>query len=191
MTSQKEKILEAAKRLFVEKGFAGTSMGAIAKLAGVNKSLIFHHFESKARLWVSVKTLLMEQSNQQWVSLPSTELSWDDFIKELVSRNILFYRNNPGIARMIAWQRLEAEEETIGIAHSERAQQWLDAFAYYQSQGELDKKLAPEFMLTFVLAVLSSAALDINSLISEPDVFESYLAFCVKAITRAFHAEST
>lgn len=186
MSSQKEKILHAAQQLFVEKGFAGTSMGAIATLAKVNKSLIFHHFGNKANLWISVKSEILDRSNKQLVNLPSTTLAWGEFLKELVSRNILFYRTNPDIARMIAWQRLESEENTIGITYSARAKEWLDAFAHYQQQGDIDTEVSPEFMVTFVLAILSSAALDQNSFIKEQEAYEAYLAFCVKAIDRAF-----
>jgi len=44
---RKENILEAALSLFSEKGFENTRVDEIAKEAGVNKALIYYHFESK------------------------------------------------------------------------------------------------------------------------------------------------
>src|SRR5690606_25552520 len=43
-------ILEAAEQLFLQDGFGRTSISAIARLAGVTKSLIHHHFGTKEAL---------------------------------------------------------------------------------------------------------------------------------------------
>ena len=46
-------ILEAAKQLFVEQGYAGTSMDAIARDAGVSKLTLYSHFGHKEDLFQS------------------------------------------------------------------------------------------------------------------------------------------
>ncbi|SNS60210.1 TetR/AcrR family transcriptional regulator [Tropicimonas sediminicola] len=46
----REHILATAKRLVMDKGFAGTSIDDILKAAGVSKGAFFHHFRSKADL---------------------------------------------------------------------------------------------------------------------------------------------
>ena len=53
-------ILEAAEELFLEKGFDGASLSEIARKAGVNQSLIAHHFGSKAGLCDATWTRLFE-----------------------------------------------------------------------------------------------------------------------------------
>ena len=40
-------ILEAARRIFVERGPAAVALSEIAEASGVTKSLIHHHFGSK------------------------------------------------------------------------------------------------------------------------------------------------
>ncbi|MEX0426994.1 TetR family transcriptional regulator [Nocardioides sp. DS6] len=40
-------ILQAARSLFAERGFAGTSVRAVASAAGVDVALVYHYFESK------------------------------------------------------------------------------------------------------------------------------------------------
>lgn len=45
-------ILEAAKNLFPENGFEGTSMDAIAASAGVSKLTVYSHFKDKETLFV-------------------------------------------------------------------------------------------------------------------------------------------
>lgn len=44
------RIIEAASRLFVEKGFSGATTRAIAEKAGVNEVTLFRHFGSKKNL---------------------------------------------------------------------------------------------------------------------------------------------
>jgi AcrR family transcriptional regulator len=43
-------ILDAACKLFAERGFAGTSVDAIALEAGVAKGAVYHHFSSKEEI---------------------------------------------------------------------------------------------------------------------------------------------
>jgi AcrR family transcriptional regulator len=43
----KERILDAAERLFAERGFAGTSLRSVTKQAGVNLAAIHYHFGAK------------------------------------------------------------------------------------------------------------------------------------------------
>lgn len=44
-------ILAAARHLFAQRGFAGTSVREIAEAAGVSKAAIYHHFRDKDRLY--------------------------------------------------------------------------------------------------------------------------------------------
>jgi len=53
--SAEAKIINVAKKLFSEKGFAGTSISDLAKAAEINQSLIYHYFENKEALWRRVK----------------------------------------------------------------------------------------------------------------------------------------
>ncbi len=47
----REKILEAATRLFAEQGYESTSLSQIAREARVSKALIFWHFDNKEKLY--------------------------------------------------------------------------------------------------------------------------------------------
>jgi AcrR family transcriptional regulator len=47
-------ILDEAARLFRDKGFAATSMNDVARVVGVSKPALYHHFASKEDLFVAV-----------------------------------------------------------------------------------------------------------------------------------------
>jgi AcrR family transcriptional regulator len=51
-TETRDEILAAARRLFSEKGYDGTSIRAIARAAGVDPALVHHFFDTKERLFV-------------------------------------------------------------------------------------------------------------------------------------------
>jgi AcrR family transcriptional regulator len=49
-----DKILEAAKEIFISKGFDGARMQEIADLADINKALLHYYFRSKDKLFEAV-----------------------------------------------------------------------------------------------------------------------------------------
>jgi TetR/AcrR family transcriptional regulator len=52
--SSREKLLEVAEARFAQRGFAGVGMREVALAAGLGKSSLFHHFRTKAELYVAV-----------------------------------------------------------------------------------------------------------------------------------------
>lgn len=52
--SSRELLLAAARHEFAERGFEGARVDAIAKRAGVNKQLVYHHFGNKEDLYGKV-----------------------------------------------------------------------------------------------------------------------------------------
>ena len=50
-------IIEAAKRVFADKGYDGTSLRGVAREAGVDPALVHHYFDGKAALFVAAMAL--------------------------------------------------------------------------------------------------------------------------------------
>lgn len=185
--STKDKILAAARTLFASQGFAGTSIGQIAKLAEVNHSLVFHHFKNKEQLWITVKQSIVSETNQIKSILPDCQLTFNQFLKELFLRKLQFYRQNPDLVRMINWQRLERDSsQTIGITNSAEMQRWVDAINQYQSRGEIIKDFKPEWVVTLILSIISSAALDPNIHIKEQKDLNDYIDFSIEVLQKGF-----
>lgn len=54
----REALLHAARDLFTNQGFAGTSVAAVVAAAGTTKGALFHYFSSKEELFLEVWTSL-------------------------------------------------------------------------------------------------------------------------------------
>jgi AcrR family transcriptional regulator len=64
-TDTKERILDAAERLFAAHGFAGTSLRAVTKEAGVNLAAIHYHFGTKEDLLRAVLRRIVIPVNRE------------------------------------------------------------------------------------------------------------------------------
>lgn len=61
----REEILRAAAELFMEFGYAATSIDAVAERLGATKGRIYHHYRSKADLFFDVQVAAMNRLNEQ------------------------------------------------------------------------------------------------------------------------------
>jgi AcrR family transcriptional regulator len=61
----RDEILRAAAELFMEFGYAATSIDAVAERLGSTKGRIYHHYRSKADLFFDVQTAAMRRLNEQ------------------------------------------------------------------------------------------------------------------------------
>lgn len=73
MTETRHTILESARTIFIQKGFAGARMQEIADHAGINKGLLHYYFKTKDSLFNEVVGMTVETLAPQLQSLMSGE----------------------------------------------------------------------------------------------------------------------
>jgi AcrR family transcriptional regulator len=64
-SESREEILRAAAELFMEFGYAATSIDAVADRLGATKGRIYHHYRSKADLFFDVQIAAMNRLNEE------------------------------------------------------------------------------------------------------------------------------
>lgn len=74
----RKKILREAIRLFARHGFAGTSVQMIARAAGIGKSAVFWHFETKDKLLQAVLEKIIRDFIVQVVTSSRETRSFDE-----------------------------------------------------------------------------------------------------------------
>lgn len=97
-----EKILEAAKKVFIRKGMDGTRMQEIADEAGINKSLLHYYFRSKNKLFEevfkgSIGAFFPKVANM----MLAESISLSDKIKFFVNEYIDMLSENPFLPSFI------------------------------------------------------------------------------------------
>ncbi len=157
-------ILDAAQRLFVDRGFAGTSISNIARDAGVTKSLIYHHFATKVELWARVKDrLLAEYTAGQRNILSADELT-TDLLRAAMSAYFHFVQHRPDFVRLIALscideaflQDAEAKGETELWANEELLSVFVDRIRDAQLAGVVRSDVNPYMVLILVISTIQA-----------------------------------
>ena len=67
-------LMEAALRVFTEKGFAGASTREIVEICGVTKPTLYYHFGSKDKLYRSILEDIFKRFNREIARIASGEL---------------------------------------------------------------------------------------------------------------------
>lgn len=154
--STRAAILSAARTCFVEKGFAGTSISAIAKEAQINQSLIYHHFGNKQELWVDVKITILEEyhnsQNMNWDKLLTLK-NCNEFISEFIQYRFGFFDQHPDALRIIEWQYLEPDPFQLTAYTPETIQTIIKRIKYFQKQKQLSSKYNPELIFSLLLTI--------------------------------------
>jgi AcrR family transcriptional regulator len=109
----REAILTVAKQTFAEQGYAGTSLRAVARAAGVDPSLITHFFGSKDGLFEASLALPLDPGTL----VPQLLAAGTDDLGERVVRTFLaVWDSTPGQGPMLAMLR-------SAVSHQDSAEQ--------------------------------------------------------------------
>jgi TetR/AcrR family transcriptional regulator len=119
-TATRQRLLEAAEKVFVAKGFDGARVDEIAETAKVNKRMMYLYFGSKEAMYEHV----IREQFRRFVAATRVACTADETPRQQAERIIrtyyYFLAENPGFVRLLGWETLH-----LG-AHEGRA---LDALA--------------------------------------------------------------
>ena len=156
----REAILQAAGKLFTEKGFSGTSICEIAKGANINQSLIYHHFDNKEGLWKAVKKIALSNAiDVSYLHDFNQYKTLKELIKHNIENRVLLYDNNPELLRMIQWQLLEKDtEHLVGVGKNidEFLDDWRAALKRFKQNGEMRKDISENTAILLMILMPSS-----------------------------------
>lgn len=115
-SSMEQAILDAAEKLFLEKGFAATSTTQIAKLVGCNQALVHYYYRTKENLF---NTILEKKFRLLFSAMFGSEdlgdLSFEEKLKQVVRSHFDMLTQNPQIPLLVFTElaRMPANIETL------------------------------------------------------------------------------
>jgi AcrR family transcriptional regulator len=119
VTGRRERILDAAERVFAEAGYHATTLRQIARAADVKLSLVGYHFESKLALYTAVFTRRQHLNEERLRRLEAIEdLTAPDALDKIVSA---FMDPVVALPAQGAWYRRLVLREAADPSSMERA----------------------------------------------------------------------
>lgn len=99
--STEERIREAAKRVFLEKGFDGATSRDIADAAGINIALTNYYFRSKEKLFISIFEEMIQLFFNGMVEIMNKPISLREKIAELIRHDFQLMKENPSLSLFV------------------------------------------------------------------------------------------
>lgn len=156
----RDRLLDVATKLFVERGYDDTPVPAVLEAAGVSRGALYHHFESKEELFAAVLERVESDLVEQVRAAAGPE---DDPLAQLHAGCRVFLRraaNDPAVQRImlleaprvLAWERWRAYDEQFGLGGLK------GSLGRLAQQGRLEASLV-DTLAHMLLAALDEAAL--------------------------------
>ncbi|MPM08920.1 hypothetical protein SDC9_55236 [bioreactor metagenome] len=131
-------ILDAAEKLFLEKGFAMVSTTQIAKAAGCNQALVHYYFRTKDRLFEAVFAEKLKTFFSVIFQTHDESISFEEKLKKYISAHFDMLMANPKLPFLVINElttnpeRIDSLKEMLGQSIS---------YVYGPFQKELDAEI--------------------------------------------------
>ena len=125
---QRASILQAAARLFAERGFEGASMAELARACGVSKPLLYHYYRDKQHILSDIADSYMDRLLAIVAEVRARKLPAEENLRALIARFMQEYRHSQA-------QHMVLVQDVKFLADLQRAQvtgkerEVVDAFA--------------------------------------------------------------
>lgn len=93
--NMEEQILLVAKELFMQFGYEGVSTTQVAKAVGCNQALVHYYYRTKQNLFKIICQQEIQKMLKILADIPQEDISFEDFIENIIEAQIGFLKNNP------------------------------------------------------------------------------------------------
>lgn len=152
----RQAVLDAARRLFAERGFEGTSLQDIASSVGVSKQAVLHHFPSKAELREAVLAELLAHWGTVLPRLLFEATGGFRRFTTVFGALVRFFNDEPSWAKLVVREVLDRPEPTRTRLRTV-VRPWIEAIAESVRAGQsadiLREDADPEAWVTEMLQI--------------------------------------
>lgn len=158
MNEKKQTLLEAAKKIFAEKGYNNTNIANITKEAGIAVGSFYKFYQSKEEVFLAVYTAENTRIREfvmaevDWDSPPLALLNnlWESTLQHLSGNRILSEWNNPKVSSILSDYYASEEGKKDNKFH----QYILSHIEEYLGQKGFSSEKIAEFSMVYSLFYL-------------------------------------
>lgn len=195
-TEKQKKIIEAAIKIFADKGYSNTSTSEIAKLAGVAEGTIFKHYGTKDKLLLS---LIVPYIKEFFPSIADEVVSttmnnsittFEEFLRALLKNRINFILENREIFQVIVKEMFYKEEiknELLPLFYENISSRLIKIIDFFKERGELidmPSETILKMLLTFFGGFLASRFVLLNKEILSDAEIEDAIHFVLNGVRK-------
>lgn len=149
-----EKILVAAKKVFIEKGMDGARMQEIANEAGINKALLHYYFRTKEKLFEAIFGQVFSQILPNLMLMVRSELPFEEKLGIFVSNYIDLLMKNPFVPTFIL-KEMNRKPDFLATAIRKSGLSPDEIFKMFQQEmdGGRIRRMDPRDLLVNILSM--------------------------------------
>jgi TetR/AcrR family transcriptional regulator len=149
-----DKIVEAAKTVFIQKGMDGARMQEIATEAGINKALLHYYFRTKAKLFEKIFSLVFKDIFEVLEMAVMNELSFEQFLEQFITEYIALLKRKPYIPQFVIHEINRNPERIIELMkNSSFDKRQLFKLIEQAAEEKIIRPIPPVHLITNILSL--------------------------------------
>ncbi len=155
--TRKDRIMEAALRIFAEKGFQNTTIAAISKASGVSEATIYEYFGTKEDLLFAIPEKISRESRKELEGILPFLPGVEERMRAILLGYIRLYQSNPHYSALVLLQLMSNSRFRETAAHSairQSAHSLLDCIREGIRTGVFEKDSNPYLLRSMLLGTI-------------------------------------
>ena len=152
-----EKIIEAAKDLFVRKGFEQTSMSDIAQAVEINRSTLHYYFRTKEKMFQAVFGSIVMSFLPRIQLIFDEEATFMEKLSKVLDEYFSIFMTNPFLPKFILSEIQRDVDQLLNVGRVLHLDQYLRAIGNVieeeMKKGNIKSIPLPEVLITFMSSV--------------------------------------
>lgn len=152
------RIVEAARALFIEKGYADASMSDIAAPAGIKRSTLHYYFRTKDRLFQAIFADIVREIFPRIQVILEKETPFMERLNAVIDEYMALFRANPALPQFIIGEIQRDVHHLIRVLHELEVEGYICTIKRRLvdeiRRGELRRVPLRDFFLTFYSLVI-------------------------------------
>jgi AcrR family transcriptional regulator len=187
-SAHKEQIREAAARLFVERGFGGTSIQDIADTLGVTRTAVYYYFKNKGEILRALVEEITVAAMERLARASKLKIGPTQRLRELVREYAMLILAHPKEFRVLDRSERDLPKDVADL-HTSAKRQVLESFTKAVSDGiaagefrDVDARMAAFAILG--MCNWTSAWFTITGRLSAEQIADAMADFALHAVRR-------